>query len=125
MIQVKELIFLALSETWLNSSTTNAEVEIQEYKIYRLDRKHQKGGGVCISGRNDFKTKVLKDQSYISPVCSHQLWLQVQVNKNKAMIVCATYRLPYFPVTCIRDELKPNFIDALLLDFFTLLFWAK
>ncbi len=31
------------------------------------------------------------------------------------MIVCATYRLPYFPVTCIRDELKPNFIDALLL----------
>ncbi len=97
LIQVKELVFnekpniLALSETWLNSSTTNAEVEIQEYKIYRLDRKPKKGGGVCICGRNDFKTKVLKDQSYISPVCSHQLWLQVKVNKNKAMIVCATY----------------------------------
>ncbi len=31
------------------------------------------------------------------------------------MIVCATYRPPDCPVTCIRDELKPNFIDALLL----------
>ena len=70
LIQVRELVFnekpdvLALSETWLNSSTTNAEVEIQEYKIYRLDRKHKKGGGVCIYIRNDFKTKVLKDQLY-------------------------------------------------------------
>ncbi len=72
--------------------------------------------GVCINVRNDFKTKVLKNQSYISPVGFHQLWLQVQVNKNKAMIVCATYRPSDSPVTCIRDELKPYFIDALLLE---------
>ncbi len=75
LIQVRELVFnekpdiLALSETWLNSSTTNAEVEIREYKIYRLDRKHKKGGSVCIYVRNDFKTKVLKDQSYILLCC--------------------------------------------------------
>ena len=67
LIQVRELVFnekpdiLALSETWLNSSTTNTEIEIQEYEIYRLDRKHKKSGGVCIYVRNDFKTKVLKD----------------------------------------------------------------
>ncbi len=122
MIQVRELVFnekpdiLALSETcMLNSSTTNAEVEIREYKIHRLDRKHEKGGGVWIYVRNDFKTKVLKDQSYISPVGFHQLWLQVQVNKNKAMIVCATYRLTDCLVTCIQDELKPSFVDGLLL----------
>lgn len=39
LIQVRELVvdekldILALSETWLNSSTTNAEVKIQEYNI--------------------------------------------------------------------------------------------
>ena len=121
LIQVRELVvdkkidILALSETWLNSSTTNAEVKIQEYNIYRLDRKHKKGGGVCIYVRNDFKTKVLKNLSYISPVGFHQLWLQIQVNKNKSMIVCVTYRPPDCPVTCIWDELKPKFIEALLL----------
>ncbi|CAB4020826.1 Hypothetical predicted protein [Paramuricea clavata] len=111
----EKIDILALSETWLNTSTTNAEVKIQEYNIYRLDRKHKKGGGVCIYVRNDFKTKVLKNLSYISPVGFHQLWLQVQVNKNKSMIVCVTYRPPDCPVTCIRDELKPKFIEALLL----------
>ena len=130
LIQVRELVFdqkpdmLALSETWLNSSTSNAEVEIQEYKIYKLDRKHKKGGGVCIYVRNDFKTKVLKDHSYISPVCFRQLWLQVQVTKNKSMILCATYRLPDCPVTCIRDELKPN-LSMLCYWEKRSLFWAK
>jgi hypothetical protein len=71
--------------------------------------------GVCIYVRNDFKTKALKNQSYISPVGFHQL-VAIQVNKNKAMIVCATYRPSDSPVTCIRDELKPYFIDALLLE---------
>ena len=59
LIQVRELVvdekldILTLSETWLNSSTTNAEVKIQKYNIYRLDRKQKKGGGVCIYVRND------------------------------------------------------------------------
>ena len=48
LIQVRELQvvvdekidILALSEAWLNSFTTNAEVKIQEYNIYRLYNKH-------------------------------------------------------------------------------------
>ena len=39
----------------------NAEVEIQGYKISRLDRQKKIGGGVCIYTRPSFKTKVLKD----------------------------------------------------------------
>ena len=38
---------LAISESWLNSTTTNAEVEIAGYKITRLDRT--KTVGVCAS----------------------------------------------------------------------------
>ena len=39
----------------------NAEVQIQGYKISRLDRQEKIGGGVCICTRPSFKTKVLKD----------------------------------------------------------------
>ena len=44
LARIKELVndedvdVLAVSKPWLNSSTTNAEVEIPGYKIYRLDR---------------------------------------------------------------------------------------
>ena len=44
LIQVRELVrdsnydILALSESWLNSTVTNAEVEIKGFKLTRLDR---------------------------------------------------------------------------------------
>ena len=106
---------LALSETWLNSSITNSEVHILEYNIYRLDRKHKSGGGVYIDVRNDFTSKVLKNLSFISTVGLHQLWVQIQVNKNRSMLVCATYRPPDYPASSVRDDLKPKFIEASLM----------
>ena len=61
LVQENELDVLAVSESWLNSSVKNAEVEIQDYKISRLDRQKKIGGVVCIYKRASFKTKVLKD----------------------------------------------------------------
>ena len=49
LIQLRELMreknydVLAISESWLNSTTTNAEVEIAGYKITRLDRTKKVG----------------------------------------------------------------------------------
>ena len=65
--------------------------------------------------RNDFKSKGLKDLSFISPVGFRQLWVQVQVNKNKSLSVCTTCRPPDCTVSSVRDDLKPKFIEALLL----------
>ena len=39
---------IAISESWLNSTVTNAEIEIEGFKVIRLDRLHKIGGGVCI-----------------------------------------------------------------------------
>ena len=39
---------LAISESWLNSTTTNGEVEITGYKLIRLDRAEKTGGDVCV-----------------------------------------------------------------------------
>ncbi len=70
----------AISEYWLNSSTSNAEVEILVYKLHRLDRLPKKGGGVCIYVRNNFKTKRLKDLSYISTSDFHQLHMDTDTS---------------------------------------------
>ena len=53
LIETKEIVkshkidVLTMSETWLNSTVTNGEIAIDDYKIYRLDRLHKEGGGVC------------------------------------------------------------------------------
>ena len=48
LVQENKLDILAVSESWLNSSVKNAQVEIQGYKISRLDREKKISGGVCI-----------------------------------------------------------------------------
>ena len=52
-----------LSETWLNKSVKNAEVEIEGYKIFRLDRNGKRGGGVCAYICTLLKAHILKDLS--------------------------------------------------------------
>ena len=76
LIQVRNLMderkyaILAISESWLNSSVKNAEVEIDGYSLSGLDRprnmKNDFGGGVCAYMRKTLKSKVLKDLSGIS-----------------------------------------------------------
>ena len=89
----KKYAILAISESWLNSSVKNAEVEIDGYSLSRLDRprnmKNEFGGGVCAYMRRTLKSKVLKDLSGISDTGFHQLWMQVQ----KAQVIFAVRHL--------------------------------
>ena len=59
----KKYAILAISESWLNSSVKNAEVEIDGYSLSRLDRprniKNELGGGVCAYTHKTLKSKVL------------------------------------------------------------------
>ncbi len=63
LIQVRELVrdnnydILALSESWLHSTVTNAEVEIKGFKLTRLDRLGKTGGGVCVYSKSSIKVK--------------------------------------------------------------------
>ncbi|CAB4021812.1 Hypothetical predicted protein, partial [Paramuricea clavata] len=56
---------LTVSETWLNTSVTNKEIEIEGYKLHRLDRLHKKGGGTNF----------------------HQLWIKLQHKKSKSLLL--------------------------------------
>ena len=94
---------IAISESWLNSSVINTEVEIAGYKLYRMDRLNKSGGGVCVYTRCSLKIKVLKDLSGISALGFHQLWIQVQHNKLKSILLCVTYRPPDCSTICFED----------------------
>ncbi len=90
---------------------TNSEIAIEDYKIFRLDRLHKRGGGVCAYIKENLKASVLKELSQISESSFHQLWINIQSKKNKSIIICVTYRL--CALNCFENHFKPNYIQVL------------
>ena len=121
IVQMRELMrekdydVLAVSESWYNSTVSNAEIEMVGYKVTRLDRLDKTGGGVCVYTRASLKVKRLKDISRISESGFHQLWIQIQLNRLKSFVLCVTYRPDYCPVSCFVDDFMDNYSQALTL----------
>ena len=121
LIQVRELMkdrnydILALSESWLNSTVTNAEVEIEGFKLTRLDRLGKTGGGVCVYSKSSIKVKCLKNITEISEFGFHQLWMLIQLRKLRSILLCVTYRPDYCPTSTFHDIFMENYIHALTL----------
>ena len=89
-------------------------MEIQGYKISRLDREKKIGGGVCIYTRVSLKTMVLKDLTSTTSGFQ-QLWLQVQHKNLKSFLVCAAYRPPDCSVEYFEGEFTNTYTKALTL----------
>ena len=70
MASKQDFDVLSFSETWFNSTVSNASIEIEGYRVYRLDCIGKTGGGVCAYIKNNL--------TGISESGFHQLWLQVQ-----------------------------------------------
>ena len=113
----KKYAILAISESWLNSSVKNADVEIDGYSLSKLDRprniKNEFGGGVCAYMRKTLKSKVLKDLSGISDTGFHQLWMQVQYKMLKSFLLSVTYKPPDCNVACFED-FRDRYTQALV-----------
>ena len=95
---------------------TNAEIYIESYTLYSQDRLNKRGGGVCAYIRNDIKVSKLKEISCVSENYFHQLWLKLQSKKLKSIVICISYRPPECPLSCLETNLKPSFVQALLLN---------
>ena len=115
----KKYAILAISESLLNSSVKNAEVEIDGYSLSKLNRprnvKNELGGGVCVYMPKTLKSKVLKDLSRISDTGFHQLWMYVQHKTLKSFLLCVTYKPPDCDIACFKD-LRDRYSQALVYD---------
>ena len=77
---------LCITESWIDSSIKDEEVNIEGYHIYRHDRpegNYAFGGGSCIYIRKEYKVTRLKHET-----CEdiQDVWLKVQISKNKSFI---------------------------------------
>ena len=100
-----------ISETWLDDSISDLNIEIPGYHLFRIDRQ-KRGGGVCVYVSHSYKTELLLDISNVSTNGFHQLWLNVQVKNMKSVLVCAVYRPPDVSIDCFETDLSPNLVTA-------------
>ena len=107
---------ITVLETWLNTSVTSAEMQINGYKLHRLDRLHKGVGGVCAYIHRDLKSCIIKNLSSISDQNFHQLCLNVHYKKLKSVVICVSYRPDNSPLSSFEELLKPSYIQALTLN---------
>ena len=105
-----------ISESWLDVSVSDLEIEVPGYNIYRVDRSNKTGGGICAYVLNTYCTELMGDISDISTTGFHQLWLKIQVRNLKSIIICTGYRPPDTPLTCWENDLTTTLIYVLSLD---------
>ena len=114
MVHEENYDIFAVSESWLNSTVRNAEVEITGYRLSRLDRLGKSGGGVCVYVKSTLKYTVLKDLTGISDSGFHQLWIQIQHKKLRSILLCVCYRPPDCPVSCFTNHFMAEYTRALI-----------
>ena len=103
---------ITLSETWLNSSILDFELDLPGYSIIRNDRSRRSGGGTAIYVRDDLPYFIWPD---LMENGLETCWIEIQRPKAKKLFVCSIYRAPDFPLSTLIDELN-SFVNGLPLN---------
>ena len=80
---------MGLSETWLDESVTDAELQIDGFRMYSKDRLGR-GGGVSVYVSEDVKSMRRQD---LEEAVIEALWIEVRLKKLRVLI-CNVYRPP-------------------------------
>lgn len=90
-------LFMCITETHLSNDEFDAEIHIQNYTIYRTDRKERDGGGVCIYAQDKLTCSVILSES--NTICDILILKEQSLN----LVVCLIYR----PPNCKKVEFLP------------------
>ena len=101
---------IAFTETWADASIPNKHIELEGFKMYRLDRGFPKqGGGIIIYVKQSITAEVLHQ---ISTPDIEGMWLKLQLKHNdKPLIVGCVYRRP--KASIMFDEKLEEILQSL------------
>ena len=68
---------------------------------------------MCVYTRLSLKIKRLKEMSVTSETGFQQLWVQIQLEKLRSIVLCVAYRPEYCPVACFVDNFMDKYSQAL------------
>jgi len=113
VVLAKKFDILCISESWLDNSTSDIELDIPGYDIHRLDRTNKLRGGVCTFVKQNLKVECLQHLSSITSSGLHQLWLKIQAGNCRSFLICTVYRPPSVTLDCFDTGLCDALISAM------------
>ena len=87
--RTKAAVFAA-SETWLDSTVNDGEVEITGFNVVRRDR-NRNGGGVALYIRDSIAFNLRPDLAVDG---LEAVWIELLLPRTKGILVCSIYRPP-------------------------------
>ena len=88
MIKDESIDILCCTETWLEPDISSNLIQIEGFNVYRKDRV-KKGGGAIIYVREEYTSSQVMQNNNDEV---EDLWVNVQVRKNKSFVVRSVYR---------------------------------
>ena len=86
---------ITISESWLDSKTSDNEVNIDDYTLFRADRG-SRGGGLVTYVSN--KLTAIRVYPTTEPINFECLCIEIMFHVNKRLTICNIYRPPSAPV---------------------------
>lgn len=109
LISSRGIHVMGLAETWLTDSTTDGEVDIPHFNIYRKDRPgSSRGGGVALYCHESLSVRRRVD---LEKDALELLWIEVASGSSKHLIGCC-YRPPN-ERTLYWNDLETNLTFAM------------
>ena len=79
---------ICMTETWLNSTVTDKEIELTNYCLYRKDRQIGRGGGIAVFiNKSRLQSEIIEYQTNLE-VCV----LKIKQFRAKAFNIAVIYR---------------------------------
>ena len=88
--ELRNFDVIGISETWLDARTSDDEIRINDFKLYRRDRPGDPHGGICVYIRNNVFSKRRHDLELQNVEC---IWIEVVIH-NKKQLIGTFYRPP-------------------------------
>ena len=94
LVNTRNPVLLAVTETWLTSDVMDGEVAIQGYTLLRSDRvSSRNGGGVALFVRHDVPVSLLTTTASTEGTYEG-IWCRAKLSPNGYVIVGTIYRTP-------------------------------
>ena len=74
---------ICLTETWLGPNTTDEDLRIDDYSLYRRDRPTDNHGGVCVYIKEDIYSRRRTDLELPHVEC---VWVEINIHHKKILI---------------------------------------
>ncbi|XP_076045726.1 uncharacterized protein LOC143027968 [Oratosquilla oratoria] len=102
LAKIEDFMIIALTETHLSVDVRDAEIQLENYTIYRTDRKNRSHGGTIIYLRDDITPNAKLILSYTDD----QVQLQALHIQKLNMVVINCYRPPACSLTNFENSIS-------------------